>query len=73
MGYGVVRVWWLVNSLIHNHHRLCFYHKDLNGEYIFWCEQFDDIYNTNDKDIDNREIYFITVLEDEIKVYLREK
>lgn len=73
-GYGVVRVWWLVNSLIHNHHRLTFYEKNqCSGEYAYWCEWNDSQYNENREDICGRKIYFVNVSEKEIEVYLREK
>ena len=72
-GYGVVRVWWLVNCLIHNHHRLTFYEKNQDGEYEYWCDWNDSQYNENEEDIVSRKIYFINALENEIEVYLREK
>ena len=71
MGYGVVRVWWLVNSLIVNM-PLNFYEKDSNGEYQKTCSWHDAIFMECKDEIYQREIYFINMTDEEIKVYLRE-
>lgn len=74
MGYGVVNVWWLVNSMITDlDHPMNFYEKDENGNYQIVCSWNDAIYKRCKDELYTREINWITITDNELKIYLKRK
>ena len=71
-----VNVYWFVNHIVHNYHKMIFIesHQELSGEWQdnFICEWGDYYYYTHKGEIHSRIVDFISVDKKEIIVYLKE-
>ena len=68
-----VKLNWLMNSMI-NHTSAKTTFIESNGDpnsKILLCEKYDEIYEKNKEELFNRTIYFISIREDKIEIFLR--
>lgn len=70
-----VKLEWLLNSMInHTAAKVFFIESDGSRDSkIPLCEKYDEIYERTKEDLLNRIIYFISIREEKIEVYVRPK
>lgn len=70
-----VSVYWLLNHMIHNFHKVRFIetNNEPSDEPYFICSWNDDYFNSHKEEIYNRIVSFISVCENVIKVYVKPK
>lgn len=70
-----VKLDWLMNNMInHTKAKILFVESDGNADsYIPLCEKYDEKYEVIKEELFNRIIYFISIKEDKIKIFLRPK